>query len=85
MVYNDSFNYFLAHQDELYRQYPNQYLVLVGNFLASVQPTLDMAVLYVVSRHLKKGTYLIQQCGEDETCYSIHTSHRISHGVKGPV
>jgi len=26
MAYNDSFNYFLAHQDELYRQYPTNTL-----------------------------------------------------------
>ena len=85
MAYNDSFNYFLAHQDELYQKYPEQYLVLVGDFLASVQPTLDMAVLSVVSRHLQPGTYLIQQCGPDQSCYAIHTSHRISHGIKGTI
>ncbi len=85
MAYNDSFNYFLAHQDELYQQYPDQYLVFVGDFLASVQPTLDMAVLYVATRHLQAGTYLIQQCGPDQGCYAIHTSHRISHGIKGTV
>lgn len=79
------FEYFLAHQEELYSQYPDQYLVITGNFVAAVKPTLDLAVLYVLSNGLKKGKFLIQQCGPDCGCYSIHTSHRIAYGQQGEV
>ena len=47
MNIQESFSYFLEHQQELYVKYPDQYLVITGDYIAAVQPTLDMAVLYV--------------------------------------
>ena len=79
------FQYFLDHQRELYKRYPEHYLVITGNFIAAAYPTLDMAILYVASRRLKRGAYLIQQCGDTEACYSIHTSHHIAYGIKGKI
>ncbi|WP_314712358.1 hypothetical protein [Prevotella pallens] len=85
MTIQESFTYFLEHQQELYAKYPGQYLIITGNFIADVKPTLDMAVLYATSHYLRPGTYLIQQCGPDERCYSIHTSAKIDYGIQGTI
>ena len=85
MNIQESFSYFLEHQQELYVKYPDQYLVITGDYIATVQPTLDMAVLYVASHYLKPGTYLIQQCGPDQRCDSIHTSASIPYGIQGTI
>ena len=51
MTIQESFTYFLEHQQELYAKYPGQYLIITGNFIADVKPTLDMAVLYATSHY----------------------------------
>jgi len=69
------FEYYKENLPALYEKYPNRYVVLQGEDVkfdgATFKETIDLAI----KNDLKLGTFLVQLCGKDESCYT-HTFTR---------
>lgn len=69
-----SFKYFIDHQDELVKKYPNKYLVIVGEEVVGVYDSDEQAYFDSLSKYAP-GTFLIQLCEAGESAYTqtFHT------------
>lgn len=69
------FEYFKSHHDELYRQYPNKYLVIKKDKVIFTADTFEKALSLAVSDGCQVGEFLIQLCSEGEEAYTqtFHT------------
>ncbi len=69
-----SFKYFLDHQDELVKKYPNKYLVIVGEEVVGVYDSDEQAYFESIEKYAA-GSFLIQLCEAGEGAYSqtFHT------------
>ena len=64
----DSYNYFVSNHDELYRQYPNRYLVIDDNKVVFDAGTMASAVKWLDSNKMEDA--IIQYCTEGTSAYS---------------
>lgn len=69
------FEYFKTNHDELYRLYPNKYLVIKGNEVIYTADTFEDALNLAVTGGHKVGEFLVQLCSEGEEAYTqtFHT------------
>lgn len=64
------FKYFKDNHDELFRNYPNKYLVIQGDVVLLAADNFDMALNEAISNGLEAGTFMIQLCSEGEEAYT---------------
>lgn len=64
------FQYFTTHLKSLFTKYPNKYLVLQNQSVVLASDTFSEALTQAHERGLKTGTFIIQQCGADASCYT---------------
>lgn len=64
------FEYFKSHHDELYRQYPNKYLVIKKDKVIFTADTFEEALNLAVSGGHKVGEFLVQLCSEGDEAYT---------------
>lgn len=64
------FEYFKSHHDELYRQYPNKYLVIKNDKVIFTADTFEDALNLAVSGGHKVGEFLVQLCSEGDEAYT---------------
>lgn len=63
--------FFLDHQDELVKKYPNKYLVIVGNKLIGAYDTVELAD-NAAQQHYTPGDYMIRQALPGDEAYTMH-------------
>jgi hypothetical protein len=63
------FNYYLANQSELLKQYNGKHIVLVDNKVVGAFDTMDKAYDYASSNY-ELGTFLIQLCTPGDEAYT---------------
>jgi hypothetical protein len=68
-------NYFIAHQDELVRQYRGKVLVLQGPRVVGVYDTLLTAYLEAQKEH-PLGTFMLQRCEPGTEAYTVTIATR---------
>lgn len=61
---NDDYQWFKDHQKELFKVYPNKFLIISGKDSAGAYDTFDEAMAHALGK-FRPGTFLIQQCIED--------------------
>lgn len=64
----DSYNYFVSSHEALFQQYPNRYLVIVGNKIVHDADTMSLAVKWVDTNNIEEA--IIQHCTEGTSAYS---------------
>ena len=64
------FNYYKNHLSELYGRYPNRYVVLKDKEVKFDGDTFEDALNLAMKNKLELGTFLIQLCGADSSCYT---------------
>jgi hypothetical protein len=67
---NKEFEYYKDHLPELYKKYPNRYVVLKDQEVKFDGETFEDALDLAIGNNLKLGTFLIQVCGKDRSCYT---------------
>jgi len=72
---NANFEYFKKNLSELYKKYPDRYLVLKDEEVKFDGATFEEALTFATENGFELGTFLIQQCGADSSCYTqvFHT------------
>ena len=64
----DSYNYFVSNHDELFKKYPNRYLVIVDSKVIQDADTMASAVKWVDSNKIEDA--IIQHCTNGASAYS---------------
>lgn len=66
---NTEFDYYLAHQSELVKEYLNKYIIIVGTQVVGAYSS--EAEAYVnASKNFELGKFLIQHCTPGESSYT---------------
>ena len=63
------FNWYLAHQEELVKEYNGRVLVIIGEKVVDNYDNYDNAFWGSVKNH-KLGTFLLMECSEGEEAYT---------------
>ena len=63
------FDFYLANQTELVKQYDGKYIVLVNNQVVGDFDTMDQAYNFADS-HFELGTFLIRLCTPGDEAYT---------------
>lgn len=66
---NHEFDYYLAHQAELVKQYNGKYLIIKNQSIKAALPSIEEATKYG-NENFKPGTYLIQKCSPGDNDYT---------------
>jgi hypothetical protein len=70
------FKYYLSHQDELLKKYNNRFLVIIGEEVVGDYETHEQA-LFKSQEKYELGTFLIQECTEGESAYTVTFRSRV--------
>lgn len=63
------FDYYLNNKDELSKQYPDRFIVIVGEQVLAHYSTYEEA-LYKSKKTMTQGTFLIQRCLNNSIAYT---------------
>lgn len=69
-VLNEEFKYYKSNLSELYGKYPDKYVVLKDQEVKFDGVTFEDALNLAIENNLELGTFLIQLCGKDSSCYT---------------
>lgn len=69
MALQDEFDYYIAHQDELVRQYDGKYLLIRDKQVLGAYDTAQDAYK-IASQEYELGSFLIQKCAPGNEEYS---------------
>jgi len=72
-MFDEEFQFFIAHQDELVAKHKGQFLVLQGSRVIDVRPTLLEAYLEG-NRRFAPGTFMLQRCEPGPEAYTVTLS-----------
>lgn len=64
------FRFFVDHHDEIFKEYPNSFVVIQKEKVLFSSPSLDEAVKEAMDRKLTLGTFIIQECTEGKSAYT---------------
>jgi hypothetical protein len=74
-MFDEELAYFIAHQDELVKEYRGKVLVLKGPRVVGIYPNILDAYLQAQKEH-KLGTFMLQRCEPGKDAYTVTlTSH----------
>lgn len=65
----DLFKYYLAHQDELVRQYDGKYLIITPEGVKGAYDTLEEGYDIALNTY-GKGNFMLQLCTHGDSAYS---------------
>ena len=68
-ILKEEFEYYLAHQEELVKQYKGKFIVIKGKNVVGVFDTELDAYTNAVKKY-ELGTFLIQECQEGKENYT---------------
>lgn len=74
---SEDFKWFVKHLKNLYTQYPNKYLIIQDKKVVNTGDSFEDALTKATSDNLELGTFIIQECGKDEECYTQHFNSRV--------
>jgi len=74
---NKNFNYFLEHHDEIFKNYPNMFVIIHDEEVFAGAPTFDEALNKAINGGLELGSFLIQECTDGEEGYTQTFHSRI--------
>ena len=77
-IQSDDFKWFVGNQGDLYKLYPNKYLLIMNKEVLATADNIADALEIASSKGLEPGTYIIQLCGEDEWAYTQVFHSRVS-------
>ena len=69
-ILNNEFEYYKNNLPELYIKYPDKYVVLKDQEVKFDGNTFEDALNLAMKNNLELGTFLIQLCGADSSCYT---------------
>lgn len=67
---SEDFKWFTKNLNSLYKLYPNKNIVIQDKQVVCVGDSFEDALVQVTSKGLELGTFIIQECGKDENCYT---------------
>ena len=82
---SEDFKWFVSNLKSLYGKYPNMYLVIQDKKVVASAETMELGVDKALELGLDLGTFIVQECGKDENCYTQQFFSRAifsSSGVK---
>jgi hypothetical protein len=74
-IVRKQFDYYLAHQEELVREYNGKVIVMVNYEVVGAYATEDEAYIEAIKKY-KLGTFMIQLCTPGPDAYTIRTHTR---------
>lgn len=64
-------NFFISHQNELYKKYPNEFLVIKDSNICFNGNTFEDALNWAVEEaKFELGSFIIQECSPGEDAYT---------------
>jgi len=70
------FDYYLAHQDELVKEYNGKYLVITKNGVeGSWEKNSDKAAYHYGKSHFGLGNFILQYCSPGPGAYTHYNHH----------
>ena len=75
----EEFDFYIAHQDELVRQYNGKYLVIKDKQVKGAFDT-ELDAYKMASKEYEAGSFLIQRCTPGEEAYSQTFCSRVGVG-----
>lgn len=72
IMLTDDYNYFLTHREELYKTYPDRYLVISKQAIRYDGTTFDEALEYG-NQNFGVGNFLVQKCTEKEEIQKFYS------------
>ena len=66
----EDFDYFVDNHDELFRQYPNRYLVIKDKRVVYDEGSFEEALNRAAVNGMNVGTFIIQYCTEGDSAYT---------------
>lgn len=74
-VRNENFKYFIDHHDEIYKEHPNQYVIIYDKQVRGSADSFEGALALALDNGLELGHFLIQECteGDDGYTQTFHT------------
>lgn len=67
------FEWFKQNYKELFQKYGHKYLAIKNKRVLGVYDSFALAVK-TTRQTEKEGTFIVQECGEDESCYTHYKS-----------
>ena len=67
---SEDFKWFVSNLKSLYGKYPNMYLVIQDKKVVASAETMELGVDKALELGLDLGTFIVQECGKDENCYT---------------
>lgn len=64
------FEYFKTHHDDLFRDYPDKYLVIKDDRVVAVSETFESALELAISKGFQVGEFLVQLCSRGDEAYT---------------
>lgn len=77
MNQSDDFKYFVDNRLELYTEYPNKFLIIQDKEIKGIADSFEDALNKAIKEGLILGSFIIQECGEDENCYTQRFSSNV--------
>ena len=74
---SEDFKWFIKNQANLYAKYPNKYLLIKDKKVIETGTTFEEALAKASAAKIDLGTFIIQECGKDENCYTQSFSSRV--------
>lgn len=75
-IIDKNFEYFKEHHDELFKTYPDKYLLISGESVKGDFDSFEEALSYA-SKNYELGTYIIQYCSEGTEGYTQRFHSRV--------
>ena len=67
---SEDFKWFTENLGNLYKQYPDKYIIIQDKKVLASADTLELGVDKILDMGLEFGTFIMQLCGKDESCYT---------------
>lgn len=71
-----NYQYYLDNQSDLNKKYKNKYIIIKDEKVFGIYETLEEAI--IKAKELEAGTYIIQQCKDNESTQIFHTRVRFN-------
>lgn len=70
------YQYYLDNKDDFNKKYKNKYIIIKDEKIFGIYETLEEAIN--TAKELEAGTYIIQQCKDNESTQVFHTRVRFN-------
>lgn len=67
----EDFQWFVDNHDELFRKYPDRYLVISNKEVVLTESSLHRALNKALASGMEYGSFIIQLCSEGDSAYTV--------------